>query len=338
MSTVFPIQFEDKENSASLLAYLQQFGAKGYLTAEEINLFRDALNELNTTSIKNKYYQHFDYNGTGENAVIPIPATGYTEIRLKNEDLTSVSGFDGSLLTGALEQPFQGKQFLLWNNTGNGITIKHGDNEIADIPFLLLGEVDIVLPDKQMILFKYDAAGFYEVMKSWVNSSGSDCLYQTIQWKSFANIYKNYWISTQSYYSEYKQSTLISAGTGLVPNSTLYMASTCYFIPTGYIVDSIEFEISFIDGIYPSDLQIYIDRSENNAENPWNGVFNSINLVNESINISAASNKSKYFKTLTIAQHSLPTLSKSFLQIGIRETTSTNVEYCLNFNVKYKKV
>ena len=41
-----PIQFQDKENSPALLAYLQQFGEKSYLSAEEINQIRDAINEL----------------------------------------------------------------------------------------------------------------------------------------------------------------------------------------------------------------------------------------------------------------------------------------------------
>lgn len=41
-----PIAFQDKENSPELLAYLQQFGEKSYLSAEEINQIRDGINEL----------------------------------------------------------------------------------------------------------------------------------------------------------------------------------------------------------------------------------------------------------------------------------------------------
>lgn len=44
--SVFPINWQDKVNSPALLAYLQQFGPQGYLSAEEINKVRDALNEL----------------------------------------------------------------------------------------------------------------------------------------------------------------------------------------------------------------------------------------------------------------------------------------------------
>jgi hypothetical protein len=35
-----------KENNPELLAFLQQYGTKEYLTAEEINQLRDGLNEL----------------------------------------------------------------------------------------------------------------------------------------------------------------------------------------------------------------------------------------------------------------------------------------------------
>ena len=41
-----PITFEDKENSPELLAFLSHYGETKYLKAEEINQFRDAINEL----------------------------------------------------------------------------------------------------------------------------------------------------------------------------------------------------------------------------------------------------------------------------------------------------
>lgn len=44
--SIFPINWQDKENSPQLLAFLQQFGEKAYLSAEEINQIRDALNYL----------------------------------------------------------------------------------------------------------------------------------------------------------------------------------------------------------------------------------------------------------------------------------------------------
>lgn len=41
-----PIEFEDKENSPELLAFLEQYGPTKYLSAEEINKIRDCINEL----------------------------------------------------------------------------------------------------------------------------------------------------------------------------------------------------------------------------------------------------------------------------------------------------
>ena len=46
MSDNLPLEWQDKENNAELLAFLQQYGNKEYLTAEEINQLRDAINEL----------------------------------------------------------------------------------------------------------------------------------------------------------------------------------------------------------------------------------------------------------------------------------------------------
>jgi hypothetical protein len=46
MSEFLPIEWEDKVNSPELLAFLQQFGNEHYLSAEEINQLRDALNEI----------------------------------------------------------------------------------------------------------------------------------------------------------------------------------------------------------------------------------------------------------------------------------------------------
>ena len=46
MSDNLPILWENKVNNPELLAFLQQYGSAEYLTAEEINQLRDAVNEL----------------------------------------------------------------------------------------------------------------------------------------------------------------------------------------------------------------------------------------------------------------------------------------------------
>lgn len=49
--SLFPITFEDKVDSPDFLAWLATFGAEKKMTAAEINLVRDALNELHTTKV-----------------------------------------------------------------------------------------------------------------------------------------------------------------------------------------------------------------------------------------------------------------------------------------------
>lgn len=49
--SVFPITFEDKVDSPELIAWLSTFGAEKKITAAEINLIRDALNELHNSKV-----------------------------------------------------------------------------------------------------------------------------------------------------------------------------------------------------------------------------------------------------------------------------------------------
>lgn len=60
MSIQFPISWEDKINSPQLLAFFQQFGYKSYLSAEEINLIRDALNYLHSNNNSSGNNQNLD--------------------------------------------------------------------------------------------------------------------------------------------------------------------------------------------------------------------------------------------------------------------------------------
>ena len=48
MSNTLPILWEDKINNPELLAFFYQFGSKTYLSAEEINQLRNAVNYLNS--------------------------------------------------------------------------------------------------------------------------------------------------------------------------------------------------------------------------------------------------------------------------------------------------
>jgi hypothetical protein len=70
-----PIEWEDKINSPELLAFLQQYGQEHYLSAEEINQIRDALNELSTgissSAFITEYANLFTYTTGAQTLTVP---------------------------------------------------------------------------------------------------------------------------------------------------------------------------------------------------------------------------------------------------------------------------
>lgn len=123
---------------------------------------------VGTDVVKKSFANMFEFNGTGANAIIPFNPNGYSEVRLINAGLTSVSGFDLSLMTAPnSEFPYQGKEILIWNRTGGNVTLKHEDFATADSPMFLRAETDLVLPDNHVLTFKYDPAGLQEKDKSF---------------------------------------------------------------------------------------------------------------------------------------------------------------------------
>lgn len=105
----------------------------------------------------------------GSNVVIPFDPNGYSEIRLTNPGLVSVSGMDLSLITGnpSAENPYTGKSFHFVNLTGNNIVFKQLDVLIAEYPFLNKLGIDLVFPNGEKIEVKFDAGGLYEFDISW---------------------------------------------------------------------------------------------------------------------------------------------------------------------------
>lgn len=123
---------------------------------------------IGTSFVKKSFFAPFVSTVTGADAIIPLDPNGYSEIRLTDASLTSIAGFDLSLITGVptAEVPYNGKPYIIRNLTGNNITIK---NELgaADFPFYLSGGADLVFPNGQAIYLLYDASGFNEIFKSW---------------------------------------------------------------------------------------------------------------------------------------------------------------------------
>ena len=282
MSNIFPIDWENKENSPALLAYLQQFGEKSYFPAEEINQTKNALNwlynnfgggsgvtnntgfapsgenyvfnnlfgwkfngvdysltgaltipvpyaadgfhridlivadngnliripgpevlsnvsaaepvynaitQLRITAIpvnddsygtatppstpnifvKKQWANVYEYNGTGTNKIIPLPANGHSEIRLINAALTSVSGVDLSAMSGGAMSDvlFQGKPIIFWNRSGHDLVFKNQDYDNADLPFFFRNETDAIVLNNQLVYFHYDNGGLQEMFRSF---------------------------------------------------------------------------------------------------------------------------------------------------------------------------
>lgn len=170
---------------------------------------------------------------------------------------------------------------------------------------------------------------------------GSDeFLYHSVKWKGFNLNTINTWRAPVPANDNKENEAFGNFGSGTTPtdNHGGYPKSwDC--IPTGYIIDAIELEVNYkLNGSTSSTLQVYIDRYEANQSYLSSILLNSTNLVNETVTIGSGSSGMRFIFDLTVASHSLPTLQKSFFNIAIRETTSSNIWYNLNFNFKFKKV
>jgi hypothetical protein len=97
----------DKVNSPQLLAFLQQYGVENYLSAEEINDLRDAINELSV--------------GSGSsNGSAPPPYSTFRWI-MRGTDHNSPTPIAGDVFEGVISQvgePLQFSSSLIWNGIG----------------------------------------------------------------------------------------------------------------------------------------------------------------------------------------------------------------------------
>lgn len=128
--------------------------------------------------IKKSFAQPYLFDGSGTNQEIPLDPLGREEIRLTNESLESVKGFNLSLITGvpSAEVPFIGKEIRIRNLTGRDVEFKHSDLT-AGLIFLARNNSDVVIPDNEDLIIKYGGGGFYEIDKSWSDGISSGCVY-----------------------------------------------------------------------------------------------------------------------------------------------------------------
>lgn len=96
-STVFPITFQDKIDSPELAAYFLQFGDQHYYTSEQINLVRDALNELNSRNPEGLPIDDAIVNGVTDR--VPSQNAVFDELALKLDASAYNDRFKGKFTT-----------------------------------------------------------------------------------------------------------------------------------------------------------------------------------------------------------------------------------------------
>lgn len=113
--------------------------------------------------VKKEFQAPVFYSGAGSDVIFPLPASGRTEINLTSASLVSLAGVDLSLIAfiPTAEYPYEGKEFLFRNKTGNSITFKHGF--ATDFPFTIKGGTDLVLPNNENLIFRFNNDGMYDV-------------------------------------------------------------------------------------------------------------------------------------------------------------------------------
>ena len=165
--SILPLNWPDKVDSPELLAWLQQFGSDKYIDSNQINLIRDALNELHTrtfdTGIFKKKIENSRWKSTqlGTNVVIPFQSDERSHYIVVNPNLQSVAGFSNNLLSTLI---YEGKDVLFENQTGNNIILK--DSYGTFITSFSLGE-DLIMPNKGIIWFRVINGKLELILKSW---------------------------------------------------------------------------------------------------------------------------------------------------------------------------
>lgn len=121
--------------------------------------------DINT--VKKYFSLGFAFNSGTNNAEYSLPENGESFLSLTSSGLVSVSGFNLSLVTGAVDGPYPNKLFYVLNNTGNPITLNDNDDTNAELPFLLKKGTNLLMPNNEWIVFSYSSTGLTEMFKSW---------------------------------------------------------------------------------------------------------------------------------------------------------------------------
>jgi len=108
-----------------------------------------------TKKVKVESNKYNDLLLTGTDALIQLRPDGSSYYELSNAGLVSVKGFDDSLILDTNpEYPYEGKDFVIKNSTGNSITLKENVITGVRFPFRLKDGVDAVLLNGDSMWFK----------------------------------------------------------------------------------------------------------------------------------------------------------------------------------------
>lgn len=355
--------FEFLQTKTSVNNNILEFVGRAELEIDNVNGLQDALDlKADISYVDSLVVGLWDDRGSYDASTNAFPSTGGsgTSGAIKKGDIWTISvagtlpsGQDveiGDTVRALVDSPSTtpANWSILQNNIGytpensvNKATTMTG-NTTSNVVFLTAKAiydwaVALFVPQSRTITINGTALDL-TANRSWT-VGGSDYLLYKKKWIGFRLNTINTWRAPQPTYDNYDNAIPASYGTGSTPNSTFYLTGGWDGIPTGYLIDSIELEINFNleNSGLGAVLQVMIDVSEKASASLSNGSVSTINIVNETVTITGASNSLKFIKTLTVASHSLPTLAKSISQISVRETLSTDAYYSLGFNFIYKK-
>jgi hypothetical protein len=137
--------------------------------------------------IKKVFSDTYVFNGSGALVSIPLLPNGKSFISLTNPGLTSISGFDFTLLTSGSEYPYEGKSIYLQNLTGNAVEIKHNDIAGIEFPILLKNEISLIIPDKEIVFLRFKNVEVEEVFRSWESQDLKNVIDNGGYWSSSDN-------------------------------------------------------------------------------------------------------------------------------------------------------
>lgn len=301
------LSIETKVDSSEKLAAIAGKPTENYLFATEVNQIRDAVNELETLCQQNELSS--ENFGNFLNSIT-------TEDDINDSDKFSFSDSSDSNFFKKTS----------WLNIKAKLSTVFNALFVPKTRSLTIGGITQDL----------------SLDRTFEVSGGPDYLYETISWKALRFNSINAWRAPVHEENFFDNELLGNYGTGTSPADTSngYPAAW-HIIPVGYKIESIDLAVGLRQDIAfgsSTNLQVNIKRSEVNFGSMASAFSSTSDLVNQVLALGTGADRPKFIHELTVAANSAPTLNRSYFRIWARETTSTNCNYQLNFNVVYKKL